>query len=136
MALLIISAITASLIPVYAVPTALSEEKTVDVKPIRISENKRVSTNAFTNVRRLEAVDLSTLDESSIDERINEARNADSIDDESAAPLWYLNSYGYTTITSPVTDAAEIRIRIRLQMIAEKVKVTELGYCTRYTGEE
>ena len=42
-------------------------------------------------------------------------------------PLWYLQAYGYTITTDPVTDAAETRFRIKLQMIAEKVKATHFG---------
>jgi hypothetical protein len=72
-------------------------------------------------------VDLSDLDESAVDERINEAEKAEPVEEVTVSVLWYLNAYGYTTIDSPVTDAAQSRFRIRLQLVAEKIKMTKFG---------
>lgn len=126
MALLIISAITAGLMPVNAAANQLSATRlNVAPNPERVIEAKPVPSNSLS--RTVEAVDFSTLDESTIDERISEAEKAAPMEEDTAAPLWYLNAYGYTTITSPTLDAAQTRFRIRLQMVAEKVKVTEFG---------
>jgi hypothetical protein len=126
-ALLVISAITAGLMPVNAATNQLSATRLNVDKPARVSDVKPIPSNSLFFARPVETVDLSTLDESTIDERISEAEQAAPVEEDTAAPLWYLNAYGYTTITSPTVDAAQNRFRIRLQMVAEKVKVTEFG---------
>jgi len=128
-ALLVISTNTAGLIPVNAVTNQLSARRlnTAQVKPAIVTEVKPVPSNSLSISRPIQAVDLSTLDESIIDEPISEAEKAAPIEEDRGVPLWYLNAYGYTTITSPTVDAAQTSFRIRLQMLAEKVKVTEFG---------
>jgi len=126
-ALLVISAITAGLMPVNAATNQLSATRLNVDKPARVSDLKPIPSNSLFFSRPVETVDLSTLDESTIDERISEAEQAVPVEEDTAAPLWYLNAYGYSTITSPTVDSAQNRFRIRLQMVAEKVKVTEFG---------
>ena len=113
--------------PVNAATNQLSATRLNVDKPARVSDVKPIPSNSLFFSRPVETVDLSTLDESTIDERISEAEQAAPVEEDTAAPLWYLNAYGYTTITSPTVDAAQNRFRIRLQMVAEKVKVTEFG---------
>ena len=113
--------------PVNAATNQLSATRLNVDKPARVSDVKPIPSNSLFFSRPVETVDLSTLDESTIDEKISEAEQAAPVEEDTAAPLWYLNAYGYTTITSPTVDAAQNRFRIRLQMVAEKVKVTEFG---------
>ena len=126
-ALLVISAITAGLMPVNAATKQLSATRLNVDNPARVSDLKPIPSNSLFFSRPVETVDLYTLDESTIDERISEAEQAAPVEEDAAAPLWYLYAYGYTTITSPTVDAAQNRFRIRLQIVAEKVKVTEFG---------
>ena len=65
--LLIISSITAGLIPVYAATnqlTASNKIKVTRVKPT-LAVKDRLLVNSFSAVRNAEAVDLSSMDESS-----------------------------------------------------------------------
>lgn len=126
--LLIISTITAGLLPVYGTTNQLSANniQKTRVKPTLVAK-ERLLVNKFSTVRNAKAVDLSAMDESTINERIREAEKAAPIEDTDRPPLWYLNTYGYSTIVSPTVDAAEKRFRIHLQMVAQKVKVTEFG---------
>jgi hypothetical protein len=126
-ALMVISAITAGLLPVNAATNQLSATRLNVDKLARVSDVKPTPSNSLFFSRPVETVDLSTLDESTIDERISEAEQAAPVEEGTTAPLWYLNAYGYTTITNPTVDATQNRFRIRLQMVAEKVKVTEFG---------
>ena len=121
--LLIISALLATFMPVFAAPNQLAVRDTD--KPVQAVEAKPVPANTLTTVQA--PIDLSELDDSKIDERIEQAQKAESIEENIESPLWYLHAYGYTTIIEPVTNAAETRLRIKLQMIAEKVKVTQFG---------
>ena len=125
--LLVIMALTTSLIPVYASTNTLTAtEKTI------VTSTKRVQvkpTNTFT-VETPFVNDLSDLDESTIDDTIGKAIEAEEITSEDTnlnPPLWYLNAYGYTIIEDPITDAAQTRNRVRLEVLAEKVKYTEFG---------
>ena len=120
--LLIISALTAGLIPVYAAPSRLTAKRIPN-----IADLKPASTNTIREVKPAISVDLSDLDESTVDERISEAEKAEPVEEVTGSVLWYLNTYGYTTADSPVTDAAQSRFRIRLQLVAEKVKMTRFG---------
>jgi hypothetical protein len=122
--LLIISALTAGLIPVYAATNQLTAKET----PNRV-QLKPTATNTIREVKPVIIQDLSDLDESTIDKKISEAENAAEIEEEAerAPPLWYLNAYGVTIPKDPVTDAAQTRSRIRLQLIAEKYRNTEFG---------
>jgi hypothetical protein len=123
--LLIISTLTAGLIPVYAAPNQLTVIQSEEARSI--TKVKPAPLNTLTARRQLEVVDLSNLDESKIDERISEAQNAEPIKEDVGSPLWYLHAYGYTINSEPVTDAAQTRFRVKLQMIAEKVKATPFG---------
>jgi hypothetical protein len=131
--LLIISALTAGIIPAYAAPNQLSAKRVTNVSKLKpaptntVNEVKPAPTNAIREAKPAITVDLSDLDESTVDERINEAEIAEPVEEVTRSVLWYLNTYGYTTADSPVTDAAQSRFRIRLQLVAEKIKVTEFG---------
>jgi len=120
--LLIISALTAGLIPAYAVQNQLSAKRVPNA-----FERKPAPTNTIREVKPAITVDISELDESTVDERISEAENAEPVEEVTGSVLWYLNAYGYTTVESPVTDAAQTRFRIRLQLVAEKIKMTRFG---------
>ena len=126
--LVIITALTASLVPVFASTNSLTvaEKQTVtstnqiQIKPM----------NTLAPVEPSPVVDLSDLDESTVEETIDKALEAEEIPEEDTRltpPLWYLNAYGYTIVEDPVTDAAETRNRVRLQLLAEKIKNTEFG---------
>lgn len=128
--LLIIAALTAGIIPTYAVPTQLTDKralKAVELKPAPATELKPALTNTIREARPANIVDLADFDESTIDTRISEAEKAESIEEVTGSVLWYLNANGYTTVESPVTDASQSRFRIRLQLVTEKIKVTEFG---------
>ncbi|MFC1803351.1 hypothetical protein ACFL0D_05225 [Thermoproteota archaeon] len=120
--LLIISALTAGLIPAYAVPNQLSAKRIPNAAVL-----KPAPTNTIREVKSAVITDLSDLDESTVDKRISEAENAEPVEEVTGSVLWYLNAYGYTTAESPVMDAAQSRFRIRLQIVAEKVKNTKFG---------
>jgi len=129
--LLIISALTAGLIPAIAAPNRYALEKTTvntQVKPIPMTDlQSRPAPNTLTQVKPVYGLDISDLDESSIDDRILESLEADPNEEDIASVLWYLNAYGYTVNDDPVTDAAETRFRVKLQLVAEKIKMTEFG---------
>lgn len=127
MTLLVISVITAGLIPVYAA-TSVTDAR--QARPLAVSDSP-VPYKNLKEAIQVQAADLSTLDESTIDEQISKAREAETVEEDTGSPIWYLNANGYTTITEPVTDAAQTRFRVKLQMIAEKVKVTEFGVLYR-----
>jgi hypothetical protein len=122
--LLIITAITAGLIPVYAATNQLTSTETPNKAQV-----KPAPMNTIRNANPVIAQDLSDLDETTIDKKISEAENAEPIEEEveRAPPIWYLNAYGVTFPQDPVTDAAQTRSRIRLQLIAEKIRNTEFG---------
>ncbi len=128
--LLIIAALTAGIIPTYAVPTQLTDKRalrSVELKPAPATEHKPALTNTIREARPANIVDIADLDESTIDTRISEAEKAESIEEVTGSVLWYLNANGYTIAESPVTDVSQSRFRIRLQLVAEKIKVTEFG---------
>ena len=128
--LLIIAALTAGIIPTYAVPTQLTDKRalrSVELKPATATEHKPALTNTIREARPANIVDIADLDESTIDTRISEAEKAESIEEVTGSVLWYLNANGYTIAESPVTDVSQSRFRIRLQLVAEKIKVTEFG---------
>lgn len=119
MALLIISVLAAGLIPAYADPNQLTAKQVTNEDKLRV--------RAVKNVKPVTTVDQLEFDEKAVDDRIIEAENAEPIEEVKGSVLWYLNTYGYTTSNSPVTDAAQSRLRIRLQLIAEKIKMTKFG---------
>jgi competence protein ComGC len=119
--LMIITALTASIIPSYATPTQLIAQK------ISKAELAPAPTNTIREVKQAPASDLSDLDDSTVDEKIKEAVEAAPVEEPVGSTLWYLDSNGYTTPETPVTDAAQSRFRIRLQLIAEKIKMTKFG---------
>jgi hypothetical protein len=119
MALLIISVLTAGIVPAFADPNQLSAKK--------ITNTARPRVSAVKNVKPTISADLPEFDEKIVDDRISEAELAEPIEEVKRSVLWYLNTYGYTTSVSPVTDVAQSRLRIRLQLIAEKIKITRFG---------
>lgn len=139
--LMIITALTASVIPAYSKADQLTTQKTIRSEPSPVdtapeqstvrettrAENRLIIANVIRNVRPVLSSDLSDLDESTIDEKVNEAVDAESTEQVTESTIWYLNANGYTTPIDPVTDAAQSRLPIRLQLIAEKVKITEFG---------
>jgi hypothetical protein len=120
--LLIISALFATLVPVFAAPTQLAAGDTYSIQAV---EAKPVQVKSLTAIQA--PSDISEYDASKVDNRIQEAENAAPIEEDVESPLWYLNALGYITNDEPDTDSVETRGRIKLQMIAEKVKVTSLG---------
>ena len=129
--LLIISALTAGLFPAYATPDRIAVEKATNikkVKPVPMTDlQARLVPNTLTQVKPVYGLDLTELDESTVDTRISEAEKAEPIEELTGSVLWYLNTNGYTTVENPVTDVAQSRFRIRLQLVAEKIKVIEFG---------
>lgn len=119
MALLIISVLTASIVQALADSNQLSAQQ--------FTNTAELSVRAVKNVKPTISVDPPEFDEKTIDDRISEAEIAEPIEEVKGSVLWYLNTYGYTTSDSPVTDAAQSRLRIRLQLIAEKIKLTKFG---------
>jgi hypothetical protein len=120
--LLIISALTSGLIPAYAAQNQISAKRIPNTAVLRPAPS-----NTIREVKPAITVDLSDLDESAVDERINVAVKAEPVEEVTVSVLWYLNAHGYTTIDSSVTDAAQSRFRIRLQLVAEKIKMTKFG---------
>ena len=124
---LIITALTAGLIPVNASTNSLTA---VEKQRITKTNQIQIKPNTLAIVQTSPVVDLSNLDESTIEKNIEKALEAEEIPEEETRltpPLWYLNAYGYTIVDDPVTDAAETRNRVRLQLLAEKIKNTEFG---------
>lgn len=80
-------------------------------------------------ITKPEEIDLIELDESIVAERIADAEEAEAIEDAENAVggLWILNARGGTVTISPVTDAEQATGRLGLQLVAEKMKVTEFG---------
>lgn len=126
--LLVITALTAGIVPVFASPNQL----TVAEKPLTRSIDKQQlePANSLTVPEPPIVQDLSDLDESTVDDTIDKALEAEEIPEEDAKrapPLWYLNAYGVTIAEEPVTDAAETCSSVMLRLLAEKIRYTEFG---------
>ena len=119
--LMIITALTASIIPAFATTSQLTTRK------ISIAEVAPSYANTIREEKPAPSSDLSDLDESTVDDTIDKAVESEPVEELTGSVLWYLNTYGYTTPENPVTDAAQSRFRISLQLIAEKVKMTKFG---------
>jgi len=126
--LLVITALTAGLVPVFASTNQLTDTEKPYIRSTDKPQPKPA--NTLTAVKPITAQDLSDLDESTVDDTLSKALEAEEIPEEDvnrAPPLWYLNAYGVTIFEDPVTDAAETRYRVRLQLLAEKIRYTEFG---------
>ena len=126
--LLIITALTAGLVPVFATTNQLTANEKSLIRGVDIPQPQPAK--SLTAISPYIASDLSDLDESTIDDIIDKVLNAEEIPEEDAkrtSPLWYLNAYGVTIVEDPVTDTAQTRNRVRLQLLAEKIRYTEYG---------
>ena len=119
--LMIITALTASITPTFATTSQLTTRK------ISKAEAAPSYANTIREEKPAPSSDLSDLDESTVDDIIDKAVESEPVEELTGSVLWYLNTYGYTISETPVTDAAQSRFRIRLQLVAEKVKMTEFG---------
>lgn len=134
-ALLIMAVLSVGITPIFAAPdTSRGVANAQKAQRGNMVQNMQVKGNAIRN--RLQAefeamrmpINITDLDESTIDDVIAEVEEADALDDEEeATEIWYLNARGQATTLSPVTDAAQVYNALGVQFIAEKVKTTELG---------
>ena len=70
---------------------------------------------------------ITDLDDSTIDDKFLEVDAADGIDDGEGSVVWYLNARGMSTPLAPVTDTANPDKPVGVQLLAEKIKTTEVG---------
>lgn len=133
-ALLIMAVLSVGITPIFAAPDSRGVVSVQKAQRGNMVQQMSVKGNAIrTRVQaELQAmrkpINITDLDESTIDDVIAEVEAADALDDEEEATVvWYLNARGQTTTLSPVTDAAEVYDPLGVQLIAEKVKTTELG---------
>ena len=134
-ALLTLAVLSVGITPIFAAPnTAMSRGD--------VSVQKR-SQNVFTSVKaqglsireqiqqRLQAMNtplnITELDEADVDDKFAEVEAAEAIVDGTGSVVWYLNARGMSTPLDPVTEEANPAEPVGLQLIAEKVKVTEFG---------
>jgi hypothetical protein len=127
LALLIISAITTSLVPVYAETNQLAAKLAIRDRLQLATDKTRIIKPTLQASSFTEINELPDIDQAEIGKRIEEAEQATETEDITRSVLWYLNANGYTNTERPVSSAADSTIRIRLQLIAEKVKMTEFG---------
>jgi hypothetical protein len=126
--LLVITALTAGILPVFASTNQLTAAKKPMITNAVRPEVKPA--NGVSAEKPTFAEELPDLDKQAIDEIIDQAIAADEVPEDDASiapPLWYLNSFGVTMADDPMTDAASSYNRIRLQLLAEKIKHTEFG---------
>ena len=136
-ALLVLAVLTVGITPIFAAPdTAMSRSVTG-------AQQKVQKGNIFTQVQaqgltireqiqqKLQAfnmpVSITDLNEDDIDYKFAEVEVAASIEDVEGSVVWYLNARGISTPTESVTDVANSAQPVGLQLIAEKIKVTEYG---------
>lgn len=136
-ALLAIAVLTVGITPIFAAPdTTMS-------RGVTGAQNGAQKGNSFTRMyaqglsireqiqQRLQAinapVNITELDEADIDKKFADVEAAEPVEDTDGSVVWYLNARGMSVPVDPVTDAANPAKPIGLQLIAEKVKVTDYG---------
>lgn len=134
-ALLIMAVLSVGITPIFAAPdNSRGVASAQRAQRGNMVQNMQVKGNAIRN--RLQAefeamrmpINITDLDESTIDDVIAEVKEADALDDEEEATVvWYLNARGKATTLSPVTDAAQVYDALGVQLVTEKVKTTEFG---------
>jgi hypothetical protein len=134
-ALLIMAVLSVGLTPIFAAPDMSRGVVSVQ-KAQRGNMVQQMSVKGNAIRTRVQAelqatnvpLNITDLDEATIDDVIAEVEAADALDDEEEATVvWYLNARGQATALSPVTDAASVYDPLGVQLIAEKVKTTEFG---------
>ncbi|MCW4014115.1 MAG: hypothetical protein NWF07_14170 [Candidatus Bathyarchaeota archaeon] len=135
-ALLIMAVLSVGLTPIFAAPdtsrgatvSAQKAQKGNMVQQMSVKGNAIRSRIQAELQGMQEPIDITDLDEATIDDVIAEVEAAEALDDdEEATIVWYLNARGQATVLSPVTDAAQVNEPLGVQLIAEKVKTTEFG---------
>ena len=133
-ALLTIAVLSLGITPIFAAPTEMSRGVTSAQKGRQnmFTAMKAQGTSIREQVKqRLQAmnagVNITELDEADIDDKFAQVEEAEPIEDGEGSVVWYLNARGMSTAISPVTDAANAATPVGLQLVAEKVKVTEYG---------
>jgi len=136
-ALLVLAVLSVGITPIFAAPdTAMS-------RGVKGSQKGTQNKNMFTTMsaqgqtvreqvqQRLQAmnkpIDISDLDEAAIDGMFADVEAADAIEDIEGSVIWYLNARGMSTPQNPVTEEENPAEPLGVQLLAEKVKVTEFG---------
>ena len=133
-ALLTLAVLSVGITPIFAAPEQMSRG---------VTSAQQGRQNSFTAVnsqglsvreqirQRLQAmyaqVNITELDEADIDRKFAEVEEAEPTEDTEGSVVWYLNARGMSMPLDPVTDAANPAEPLGLQLIAEKVKVTDFG---------
>jgi hypothetical protein len=133
-ALLTIAVLSVGITPIFAAPDTMSRG---------VTDAQKGRKNSFTAVnsqglsvreqvkQRLQAfsaqVNITELDEADIDDKFAEVEATEPIEDAEGSVVWYLNARGMSIPTDPVTEEANPQEPLGLQLIAEKVKVTDFG---------
>jgi hypothetical protein len=133
--LLILAVLSIGITPIFAVSDC---SRGVE-KAHKMAQNKRIVTNVNEERyaiqsklrQRLQSLfvplDISDLDESEIDDKFIQVEEADSTEEISRSILWYLNARGMSTPLESVTDSADLEKPIGVQLLVEKVKITDYG---------
>ncbi len=142
-ALLVLAVLSVGITPIFAAPdTAMS-------RGVKSSQKGAQNKNMFTTMsaqgqtirekvqQRLQAmnkpIDISDLDEAAIDGKFADVEAADAIEDIEGSVIWYLNARGMSIPQNPVTEEENPEEPLGVQLLAEKVKVTEFGILYKVT---
>jgi len=133
-ALLAIAVLSVGITPIFAAPTEMSRGVTSAQKGQQNSftavNSERLSVREQVK-QRIQAmyaeIIIDELDEADIDDKFAEVEEAEEKEDKEGSVVWYLNARGMSTPTDPVTEEANPQESLGLQLIAEKVKVTDFG---------
>ena len=133
-ALLALAVLSVGITPIFAAPTEMSRG---------VTSAQKGRQNSFTAVnsqavsvreqvkQRLQAmyaeINIDELDEADIDKKFAEVEEAAPTEDTQGSVVWYLNARGMSVPTDPVVEEENPQEPLGLQLIAEKVKVTDFG---------
>ena len=133
-ALLALAVLSVGITPIFAAPTEMSRG---------VTSAQKGRQNSFTAVnsqavsvreqvkQRIQAmyaeINIDELDEADIDKKFAEVEEAAPTEDTQGSVVWYLNARGMSVPTDPVVEEENPQEPLGLQLIAEKVKVTDFG---------
>ena len=134
-ALLTLAVLSVGITPIFAAPDTTMSRGVTNAQKGRKNSFTAVNSQGL-SIReqvkqRLQAfsaqVNITELDEADIDDKFAEVEAAEPIEDVEGSVVWYLNARGMSIPTDPVTEEANPAEPLGLQLIAEKVKVTDFG---------
>jgi len=134
-ALLALAVLSVGITPIFATPDTTMSRGVTSAQKGRQNMFTKVNAQGLTIreqvKQRLQAmnaqVNITELDEADIDDKFADVEAAEPIEDVEGSVVWYLNARGMSIPTDPVTEEENPAEPLGLQLIAEKVKVTEFG---------